>query len=167
MLYEKLKLEILAAREEREQQRLSLNKQSSQTLLQIGLNLPGVDKSPLKGKALLRWALPKLQPVLPQAQLLAQGTDLLGPWAFLSTAAAAESAKQHAVNVEEAQPAARLLDIDVFSAQGKVVGRKELGLAERSCLLCLRPAVECIRLKCHSLAALKVRADELLATFRS
>lgn len=166
MPYEKLKTELLAAREQREQYRQNIARELPQTLLQIGLNQPGADKSSAKGTALIRWALQRLHPLLPASELLAQGEDLLGSWALLTTPLSAVEAKRRAVTVESAQLAARLLDIDVYRPQGSVIGRKELRLAARKCFLCFQPAVDCMRLQSHSFEQLKVRVDELFVSFR-
>ena len=167
MLCEKLKFELLAAREQREQQRVSYSEDVPQTLLQVSLNLPGADKSASAGSALVRWSLRQLHAQLTASELLCQGEDLLGPWALLSTALPAPAAKQAAIEVETQQSAARLLDIDVFSAQGEAISRRELGLPARQCFFCSAPAVDCIRLQRHSYAELKERVDDLFALFRA
>ena len=167
MLCEKLRFELLAAREQRDRHRLTIAAETPQTLLQIGLNLPGADKSAARGKDLLRWALRQLQQRLPAAELLSQGEDQLGCWAIMTSQLPATTAKQRAVAVESLLPAARLLDIDVYSAQGRAVGRKQLGYPARQCFLCAQAAVDCMRLQRHTISELKERVDELFATFRA
>ena len=167
MLSAKLKSELLAAREQREMQRLTVGREVDRTLLQIGLNLPGIDKSPAGGAELLRWALQCCHGLLPAAELLLQGEDLLGPWALLSTSLSAVDVKRRTVVVETQRAAARLLDIDVYDLHGMVVGRREIAVKPRGCLLCSLNAVDCIRLKNHDYSELKVRIDELLAPFRA
>ncbi len=167
MSYAKLRAELLAAREAREELRLNTAQHTAQTLLQLGLNLPGTDKSPPGATELFRWALQQLESQIPFLDILAQGEDPLGPWALLSTPLEASASKQRTLKIETRNAAARLLDIDVYAPQGPAIGRRELELPARGCLLCDQAAVDCIRLKNHPSTELKVRTDELLAPFRA
>ena len=109
MPYAKLRLELLAAREQRERLRLDAGQGRAQTLLQLGLNLPGADKSPPGAAGLFRWALQQLESQIPFLDLVAQEEDSLGPWALLITPLAAVATKQRTLVIETRNAAARLL----------------------------------------------------------
>jgi holo-ACP synthase CitX len=93
--------------------------------------------------------------------------DALGPYALLGINQAAVEVKQHCMDLETAHPVARLLDLDVFDAQGRQIDRSGLSLPPRPCLVCSQPALECIRLQRHSYPELVEKAHELLSYFRN
>ena len=166
MPYAKLRAELLAVREQRELRRVQTGQQSEQTLVQLSLNLPGPDKQPAGTEQLFGWGLRQTLELLPLVESCSHGYDLLGPWALLGTCEDARQMKQQAVALESSTPAGRLLDIDVYDHNGRQLGRNELGLPARTCLICNRPAVDCIRQQSHNFAALKVCIDDLLSAFR-
>jgi holo-ACP synthase CitX len=75
--------------------------------------------------------------------------------------------KQRCVALEARHPFARLIDLDVYSAQGVQIDRSHLDLSGRRCLVCEQPAVECIRVKRHSYDEVIGKVNELLAYFRT
>ena len=95
------------------------------------------------------------------------GHDLLGPWTLLGTDQDAHRVKRQAVQLEAAIPAARLFDIDVYDRDGQQLGRRELSLPPRPCLICKGPAVDCIRQQLHSEKQLKAKINALLKSFRT
>ena len=60
-------------------------------------------------------------------------------------------------------PAARLVDLDVYSPGGEAVDRASLLLQPRPCLCCGEPARDCLLEGAHPLDELTARARELLA----
>lgn len=167
MPYAKLRTELLQVREQRELRRVQTGQHLEQSLVQLSLNIPGPEKLPPGAENLFGWGLRQVLELLPLVESCSHGHDLLGPWALLGTCQNSVQMKRQAVALEKAAPACRLLDIDVYDPQGRQIGRSELGLPARPCLLCARPAVDCIRLQNHSPADLKVRIDELLTPFRA
>lgn len=155
----------LATRDERQQklqrafQRAALD--AAPTVIAISTNVPGYPKHLLGLSRLAREALATLR-LCPGFQTLHAGPDALGPFYLALCDLAPQEAKRWAVDLEQETPSARLLDLDVYSSQGIQVGRAELGLPPRSCLLCGEPAGECMRLLRHSQAELRARAAELL-----
>lgn len=80
----------------------------------------------------------------------------------------AEKAKMTACSIEDSHPLGRLMDIDVVGPDGfKIVGREEIGLPARRCLLCDNEVRYCMRAKTHTTQELldcinfKVREYEL------
>ncbi len=166
MPFAKLRSELLAARDRRQHLvRRHLAAVSGGSLLQLALNIPGADKCPPGAVALFDWAELQLQHKLAPLSKILNGSDDLGPWALYASPLAAEQAKSLAVQIEEAQDFARLLDIDVYDRTGRNCDRHLLGLPERRCLICSSPAKECARLMRHTFPELKVCLDELLESF--
>jgi len=98
----------------------------------------------------------------PGFQMLHAGPDALGPFYVARCHLTPQEAKSRAVDLEQETPCARLLDLDIYTSHGRQLGRAELGLPPRACLLCEEPAGECIRLHRHPQMELRTRAEELL-----
>ena len=75
-------------------------------------------------------------------------------------------AKRRCCEIEDTHPWGRLMDIDVLEPGPEglplPVSRARLGLPERRCLLCDRPARECMRAKTHTLAQLQAQIQNIL-----
>jgi holo-ACP synthase len=164
MSYAKLRSELLGARELR-QQELDRELNAGRTLVSLSLNVPGTDKLPPGSAVLFAWAKVLLGNHFPDLTGLREWIDLLGPFALYSTDLAPRAAKLRCVDIETAQPAARLLDLDVNAPSGAAVDRTELGLPRRACLLCRDAAVDCIRRNVHDQNLVVRRAHELIAAF--
>lgn len=91
--------------------------------------------------------------------------DALGPYAIMGLDIEPLAVKRRCIALEASHPAARLIDLDVYSAAGIQVDRACLDLPRRTCFLCSQPAVECIRAKRHSLDQVVEKVHELLAHF--
>jgi triphosphoribosyl-dephospho-CoA synthase len=136
----------------------------SESVLVIGVNVPGPSKYRPGLSNLLRGTLDSLCSTAGLKLLFSQ-RDLLGPFHIGYCKMPPLDAKRAALAVEAAGPAARLLDIDVYRADGSQVNRTELCLLPRPCLLCAEPARECILLRRHSNAQLLEQVDLLLRPF--
>ncbi len=133
----------------------------------LALNIPGVDKTPPGAEALLIWMLNQLPAVLPGIVESGRYNDVLGPYAILGLDADPRAVKEACVHLETGHPSARLVDLDVYSPDGRQVDRSALGLPARTCLVCDQPAVDCIRNKRHPLNTVINKVHELLAPFRT
>ena len=134
------------------------------------LNIPGPDKTPAGSAALFRSLLEQLEQLacaFPGSSLIEQSSDALGPYAIIALQIDPQLAKLRCIAIETALPAARLIDLDVYSAMGVQIDRASLGLAARPCLVCQAPAVDCIRLKRHSIDQVIAKTHELLSTYRT
>ncbi|CAI0725284.1 MULTISPECIES: citrate lyase holo-[acyl-carrier protein] synthase [Serratia] len=150
---------LLASRECRQARQQAWLARHSCTLLVLTLVVPG----PIKDSALTRgifnlgWrALRRLLaeqgwPCL-QAETLALSTGCEG---YLALPVDALRVKDCAMQLEVRRPIGRLWDIDVLDSQGRILSRRDIGLPERRCLLCSRPAKLCARQRRHG-------GDELL-----
>jgi holo-ACP synthase CitX len=87
----------------------------------------------------------------------------LGPYAILRNTEPADAVKRACIAIEDSRPAARLLDLDVYDADGTRLGRIGFSAPPRACLLCNHPAVDCMRLHRHSPDRVIDHARHLLA----
>lgn len=165
MSFARLRSELLAARDAREAALTALLDGATGTLVAVSSAIPGPDKTPPGSAALFAWGLRELRERLGACQILADGDDALGPYGIAATAADPDQVKVVALTIEAAMPAARLLDFDVYAANGSRIGRADIGQPARRCLLCVEPATDCIRLNRHSMEHLLDHVGYLLAPF--
>ena len=81
-------------------------------------------------------------------------------------------AKRRAVTIEETHPLGRLFDLDViihasldlpyFEDGVRPIGRQELGLPQRKCLICGKPVRECMRTRSHTPEELITRIESIV-----
>lgn len=72
--------------------------------------------------------------------------------------------KKAAAELEDTHPLGRLMDLDVIGPEGPV-GRAHIGLPERRCLLCDKPARYCIRARSHTQQELMAKINELVSKY--
>ena len=133
------------------------------TLVVLSLAVPGPKSAPPGAGALFAWAAREVGRAFPGAKRLDLRVDALGPFARWSTRVWPDAAKARCVALEASQPAARLVDLDVYSPEGEPIDRASLLFQPRLCLCCGEPARECLLAGAHPLAELIARARELLA----
>jgi len=136
------------------------------TLVAASLAIPGARKAPDGADSLFEWAVAEATQGLPGARRVHVTTDFLGPFELWCTSEDAAAVKRRCVAVEAATPAARLVDLDVYSPEGTPVDRASLDLPARRCLCCDEPARDCIRAGRHALADVVASALRLLADLR-
>ena len=134
-------------------------------LVFASLAVPGAEKSPPGAGLALAAGVEALRRALGPGgwEELDRGIDALGPWAALRARGGPEAVKRLAAALEASLPFGRLLDLDVYVTGGRPLDRAALGLPQRRCLLCDRPARECIRAQRHDAGGLAARAAALLA----
>lgn len=157
---------ILAARDARQAQIAQALQQGRPWIASLSLNVVGSNKLSPGAESLFQWGTHWLQAQLEGMVPIAQVMDPLGPWLLLGAQNDADEAKRLGIALEGAQPAARLLDLDVYLPGGHPLGRSALGLPQRTCLLCLHPAHECVRLKRHTPLEVLGACHALLAGYR-
>ena len=131
----------------------------------MSLNIPGREKTPPGSEAFFLSIFDQLVQASPGSSLLEKSSDALGPYAIIALPIDPREAKMRCIALEASHPAARLIDLDVYSASGVQIDRASLSVAARSCLVCQSPAVDCIRLKRHSLEEVIAKTHELLSSF--
>lgn len=162
-----LRLSLLAARDARQAALEQALQAGWPAILTVALNIAGADKTPPGAAALFAALMRRLIDSFPQCVSLHHCDDALGPYAVLGLPLPAEQAKRLCLAIEEREPAARLVDLDVYADDGAQLGRARLGLPARRCLICTEAAVDCMREQRHPLDAIVARTDELLLTYRA
>jgi holo-ACP synthase len=165
MWYAKLKTDLLAARDGRQQALEQVLARGQEATLFLSLAIPGGNKRPPGTQRLFHWARQSLVAAYPQLLELRTGGDALGPYAILAGPVDPYQLKRGCVELEGSFATSRLLDADVYTANGVAVDREALQLGQRSCLICEAPAKECILLARHPYAELVRKTDELLRYF--
>ncbi len=156
---------LLRAKEERALHQQALLSRYSLPLICLTLNIPGPEKDSPRIRRLFRLGCCRLE-----AQLQGSGIPLLhgeartgaGPEGYYVANADPLVLKKLCVQIEEATPEGRLLDLDVLTAPGLGVSRRDLGLPPRGCLICGGPAALCSRSRRHDLPVLLERVEELI-----
>ncbi|MDR0380144.1 MAG: citrate lyase holo-[acyl-carrier protein] synthase [Candidatus Accumulibacter sp.] len=159
--------EILDARDARQTTLTRALNAGCPATLFVSLNIPGREKTPPGAEALFSWMSQQIETRFPVATRLASFSDALGPCRILGLADDPVAVKRQCVELESEHPSSRLIDLDIYTPTGTQIDRASLGLAARSCLLCERRAVDCIRAGHHGFDEVIARANELLAPFRT
>ncbi|MGE4299002.1 MAG: citrate lyase holo-[acyl-carrier protein] synthase [Desulfovibrionaceae bacterium] len=160
---------ILLARENRWLLRREAARQTSGVVVCCTLVVPGADKNPSWGDYVFLHVTQALACALERAgipsETVVDEDSADGRFMLLHTTAAARRVKRVCVAVEDGHPLGRLADFDVMCEDGEVVGRSELGLPARTCLVCDAPAARCVRSGCHSLAVVKRQIMAIIDDF--
>lgn len=164
---EKSAINFLEARDNRQETLAQQLSKGFPATVFLSLNIPGYEKTPPGSEALFLWAFTELKKLFSGLVTLVEENDALGPYAIMGLALEPQAAKQACIALESGEVFARLLDIDVYAADGRQIDRGSLGVPTRTCLLCAQPAVECIRAKRHSYEEVVVRVHALLSNFRA
>lgn len=157
---------LLDAREKRAAlQRECLDKYG-QTLLSLTLVAVGEVKKNALFDYLFEKSLQKLTALFEQLNIIPLDSfirpSVTGHEAIFVLPCDAELLKVQTIELEDSLPIARLWDIDVIDAQGKVWSRTELGFAPRQCLLCNENAKICARSRQHSVVHILCATQRLV-----
>ena len=163
---------MLEAKERRVWLQQELLRKYSYPVLSFSMNIAGpVKNNPL----ILRAFIFGLEAVHAQlhrirAKILEEHVirEITGNEAFLAIELDLFVLKKLVSEIEEQESAGRLFDMDVlYLNHGEVVkvDRSEIGLAERSCLICGAPGRNCASRRVHSVAELQKKTAEILNTY--
>ena len=72
--------------------------------------------------------------------------------------------KRAAAELEDTHPLGRLMDLDVIGPEGPL-GRADIGLPQRRCLLCEKPARYCMRAGSHTHEELMAKIKQLVSSY--
>ena len=72
--------------------------------------------------------------------------------------------KRAAAELEDTHPLGRLMDLDVIGPEGPI-GRADIGLQERRCLICEKPARYCMRAGSHTHEQLMAKIKQLVSSY--
>ena len=160
--------EILQARDDRFSLQTSLIEKYRSPLVSCTMNIPG----PTKNSELIQASFDKAMEVFTlrnQGVLkeVAQQQKETGPERYFIVLGGTNlnALKRRLAFFEQVFPIGRWLDLDLKDTDGVAITRKEIGLEQRRCLLCHRPAKECARSERHSLEDLLALTEKELMLF--
>lgn len=134
------------------------------SLLRFSINTAGaLKKFPLLISA-FEEGLAGIRSLLSPEQILffEESRKHTGPLAFFLVRQDSRTLKTRLVAVEESHPLGRLFNMDILTSDGHSVSRSELGLPERTCIICGESAGRCIQSQAHSTELLQWRTAQML-----
>jgi len=153
---EKYTRDLLSFREALSQRRTALN--TAGAIVQLQFNIPGIPKC-LPGLSTLFGTLCAEVAGAFKRQGVVWGLGYLHYYpqhtAIFSTDGPPEALKRCMVKTECSHALGSIVDIDVYEPSGKALGRRHLGMPERTCLLCDRPAKSCAAMQAHGYPELR------------
>lgn len=155
--------DILAAKEIRHNRQKEIRQIYQKPLVSITINMPGAVKDTPIIRRLREYAVKEIQRNF-NSVMVEQVNNIIGPEAFIVLDAEGWLIKKTAVEIEERHPFGRLLDIDVFEADGRLLSRRD-DARSRGCFVCGGEAVVCMRERKHTPQELQQVVEGLLASF--
>ncbi|WP_342638224.1 citrate lyase holo-[acyl-carrier protein] synthase [Orientia tsutsugamushi] len=118
-------------------------------LVSISLNVPGWPKT---NKTIQRLFKQCLNDILSKIRLeyLGMITNDAGEYCYFQSMNDPYLLKSLFCVMENNQPYYRVIDIDVYSSNNKVISRNEIGYSSRACFLCNKSCEVCIATQSHS-----------------
>ena len=156
--------ELLDSRDRRARRQGELLSQfPGRALLCLTVQLPGPEKRNALSLEIARAGVEAVEkrfnPVFEETNDLETGFE-----AFFIVDGQPLEVKKAAVEIEDTHPLGRLMDLDVIGPEGPI-GRADIGLAERRCLLCENPARYCMRAGSHTQDELMVKIKQLVSSY--
>ena len=154
---------ILQDREKRYWEILSLISKYRVPVICGKINYPGDDKNTLEAQNAFRILRQLLTEKFAEDSMHTQiltGDD--GSSILIATSLNPLEAKKIAVFIENSHPLGRIFDIDVYGAEGVPIGRENLGMESRRCIICNEDARVCMRTACHSFQEVIDKVNELI-----
>lgn len=156
--------EILAAREARWRLRKELSESCGKSVLSLSMTIPGPDKGGIAVSKAMEILADEVERVL--GGILSHRTELEGadgPSVHWVADLPGRNLKRRVLLVEENHLLGRIADLDVLDESGEPVGRCDIGLNPRKCLICDRPAKECSYCRRHDLSELLEEVRRVLS----
>ena len=156
--------ELLESRDRRARRQGELLSQfPGRALLCLTVQLPGPEKRNALSLEIARAGVEAVEkrfnPVFEETNDLEPGFE-----AFFIVDGQPLEVKKAAVEIEDTHPLGRLMDLDVIGPEGPV-GRASIGLQERRCLICEKPARYCMRAGSHTQDELIAKIKQLVSSY--
>jgi len=165
MIDDKILINILNSREERSRKQINILKDFPYSLISFTLNTPGAIKDNYLYQRIHKEGLNVIIDTLNQYKDKIKNIEELhkstGYEGYISVDIEPLDLKTMMVSIENAHELGRLFDIDVFDKGHNQIGRSDLGLESRKCLICEKDARLCMREKNHSYEDLILKIEEL------
>lgn len=157
--------QLLRARDDRFARQLALTKDwPDKTLVCLTVVLPGPVKRDARSLTVAEAAVRAIRDVLTPVDKELYDLET-GYEGYFIVDGPLLDVKRACCEIEDEHPLGRLMDIDVLEPSGEgvvPVSRDRVGLEPRRCLLCGRPARECMRAHTHSREELLTKIDQIL-----
>ena len=157
--------QLLKARDDRYARQLALTKDwPDKTLVCLTVVLPGPVKRDARSLTVAEAAVRAIRDVLTPVDKELYDLET-GYEGYFIVDGPLLDVKRACCEIEDEHPLGRLMDIDVLEPSGEgvvPVSRDRVGLEPRRCLLCGRPARECMRAHTHSREELLNKIDQML-----
>ena len=166
MIQDEVTLEdMLSARESRAMHQSELIDRYDMPLISFTVIMPGSIKRNAFSKKIFSMGKEALEKALcPYGiKFFDEKDQKTGYEAFYCVDLPAETLKRITVDIEDGSRVGRLFDLDVISKDKTPISRSELGLGERLCLICDRPAHACSRSHLHSTEELLKEIERVLS----
>ncbi len=162
---DKIRLEILDAKEKRWLKQKALVSKSKLNLISFKFNIPSWPKKSSTINRTFKIALRDFHLFLDKKRVnykTENSSDtLLGPETFLLSSVDTQELKNLAIDFEETHHIGRLLDLDVINTNGEALERK----TKRQCYLCGEIAITCMRNLTHSPEELREYFDHKIREY--
>lgn len=157
---------ILQDREKRYNEILSLISKYRMPVICGKINYPGDDKNTLEAQnafKILRQLLVQKFGEYSVCTELLTGDD--GSSILIAISMDALEAKKIAVSLETNHILGRIFDIDIYAEEGRPIGRENLGMGSRGCIICHGDARVCMRTGRHSFQEVVDRVNQLIQSY--
>ena len=162
---EEIFYQILQSREDRASFQKEIINKYNNPIISFTLNIPGPKKDSERYRKIhhvgmeLIWN--KLRELGYNIEYRSKKDKSTGPEGYFSVDIDPLVLKKVTVKIEEEHELGRLFDIDVFDKNHEQVGRRDLGINPRRCLICEEQAKVCSRAGTHSLEELIHKIDSI------
>ena len=157
---------LFEARERKAEVINNLIKKYKMSLVILSLNIPGINKNKELYNKFLSLINEKL--INEFSDNLFESKKMFsfaGNYYYYLLSVEAGILKNKMIIIEETDNVGRILDIDVFNKEGKLIKRSHLNYERRRCLLCNDDALVCRRLNRHSQNEVLEKIDNLIITY--
>ena len=156
--------ELLDSRDRRARRQGELLSQfPGRALLCLTVQLPGPEKRNALSLKIARAGVEAIEkrfnPVFKETNDLETGFE-----GFFVIDGQSLEVKRAAAELEDTHPLGRLMDLDVIGPEGPI-GRADIGLQERRCLICEKPARYCMRAGSHTHEELMAKIKQLVSSY--
>ena len=156
--------ELLDSRDRRARRQGELLSQfPGRALLCLTVQLPGPEKRNALSLEIARAGVEAIEkrfyPVFKETNDLETGFE-----GFFVIDGQSLEVKRAAAELEDTHPLGRLMDLDVIGPEGPI-GRADIGLQERRCLICEKPARYCMRAGSHTHEELMAKIKQLVSSY--
>ena len=165
MVDKEILYEILNSREERAARQKSLIEEYNNSLISFTLNIPGAKKDSPIYREIHHIGMKKiLDDIEKHAYKILYSQSYhknTGSEGFIIVDIDPLELKKMTLHIEETHDLGRIFDIDVLDNNHRQIGRSDLGVGPRKCLICSEDAKVCSRSRRHSIDQLLEKIDEL------